>query len=320
MAEGREYVSLVDVAPAPEMNFRDEIRRAVSEVEGVRNRPLICYMGNVVRSLEAPASINRSDDLPFSEMVASVPNSATSIDIAIVTPGGLVQQVSHFVNRMRPRFNDVSFLIPHMAMSAGTIWALSGNEIWMDERAFLGPIDPQVPSRDGRLVPAQAILTLLRDIQQAGEERLKNGQNPPWSMIRLLDNMDAKEIGDALAQSQYSIQLAADYLENHKFRDWLSHSDGRVVTRDEKSARAREVATKLCSHEDWKVHSHGISRDVAWNKLKIRIGEPETVPALHRTMRRLWALMYWLFENTAVSKVFISTHYALFRTHVGGDQ
>lgn len=277
--------------------------------------PLIVYAANVINvPAGAPTEISYIDDLPFSEMVSAVPSQADAIDILIVTPGGLAQQVSQFVNRVRSRFKDVYMVLPYMAMSAGTIWALSGNEIWMDQRAFIGPIDPQVAGKDGRLIPAQALLALLKRIQESGQENLKKGQTPDWADIQILQNIDAKEIGNALSLSEYSIQLANEYLKKYKFRDWVTHANGTQVTPAERDARADEVARKLCSHEHWKVHSHGISREVAWNELKIKIGHPETIEGFERTIRRFWALLFWVFDHSTVAKIFISSQYSLFKS------
>ena len=312
MQDGREYESLVDVTPQ-NMNFRDELRRVISDIEAVRHRPLMVYAANVIN---APAGsspdITYVDDLPFSEMVSAIPAAADALDILIVTPGGSAHQVSQFVNHVRPRFDHVSFIIPYMAMSAGTIWALSGNEIWMDARAFIGPIDPQVPNKDGRFVPAQAILALLKEIQTKGQGNIDNGSNPDWSDIMILQNMDAKEIGNALSLSKYSIQLTAEYLKLYKFRDWV-HSNGTPATDAERAATADKVANLLCSHEHWRTHTHGISRDVAHSELGLKISHPEDVPGLERAVRRFWAILYWLFDNSDTMKVFISGQYSLFK-------
>jgi len=314
MEDGKEFASLVDVAPQG-INLRDEIRKSISEIEAIRKHPTLVYAANVIN---VPSGISTEisyvDDLPFSEMVSSVPDNIDEIDIVIVTPGGIAQQVSQFVNRLRPRFKNVSMILPYMSMSAGTIWAISGNEIWMDQRAFIGPIDPQVPGKDGRFVPAQALVALLKEIQNRGQENIKNGQNPDWSDILILQNMDAREIGNTLSLSQYSVQLAYEYLLNHKFRDWQKHSNGESVTPQERSDRANKVANMLCSHEHWKVHSHGISREVAWNELKIKINHPEDVSGLERAIRRFWALLYWIFENSPTAKIFISSQYSLFKS------
>ena len=313
MQDGREYQSLIDVVPVPDMNVGAELRRAIKDIEDIRKHPLVVYVGNVIKASDGN-EIAYSDDLPFSEMIDSVPTT-DSLDILIVTPGGLAQQVSQFVNRFRPKFNNVSMILPYMAMSAGTIWALSGNEIWMDERANIGPIDPQVIGKDGRFVPAQAILALLKRIQEDGEENIKKGQTPAWSDRLILQNMDPKELGNAISQSQYSIQLATEYLKNYKFRDWKVHiHDGNPVTPEQLAARAAEVAGRLCSHEYWKVHSHGISREVAWAELKLKIEHPESVPDFSRAIRRFWALMYWLFESSQLTKMFVSQQFMLFKS------
>ncbi|MDO8715436.1 MAG: hypothetical protein Q7J73_01300 [Dehalococcoidales bacterium] len=311
MVDGKEYQSLLNVTPN-NIEFGSELRRAIKDIEDIRKRPLVVYAGNVIKPL-GNNEISYPDDLPFSEMISAVPTT-DSLDVLIVTPGGLAQQVSQFVNKVRPRFTNVSMILPYMAMSAGTIWALSGNDILMDQRAFIGPIDPQVVGKDGRFVPAQAILMLLKRIQESGEENMKKGLSPDWSDRLILQNIDAKEIGNALSQSQYSIQLATEYLKKYKFRDWKIHGDGTPVTTGEVVTAATEIARKLCSHEYWKVHSNGISREVAWDELKIKIDHPEATPGLERAIRRFWALLYWLFDNTPLVKLFLSQQYTLFKT------
>ncbi len=249
-------------------------------------------------------------------MVAKVPAANRDVDLLVVTPGGSAQQVSLFVDKMRPRFDNVGFFIPAQCMSAGAIWALASEEIWMDERAYIGPIDPQVLGRDGRWVPAQALLVLLKDIQEKGLAALNAGRQPDWSHIQLLHNMDPKEIGNTISGSNYSIQLATSYLKDYKFKNWVTHgttNPGTAVTPVEKLYRADTVARALCHHERWKTHGHGISRVVAWNELRLKIEHPDSVGGLQRALRRLWTLLYWGFEHTATLKVFISQDYAIFR-------
>lgn len=284
----------------------------------IRGRPLLVYVANVVRQDAAPFSaIEQNDDLPFAEMIAAVPPERKKVDLLVVTPGGSAQQVSLFVDKMQRRFEHVGFFIPAQCMSAGTIWSLASDEIWMDERAYIGPIDPQVLGRDGRWVPAQALLVLIKDIQEQGAKALAAGRNPDWTHVQLLNNIDAKEIGNTISGSRYSIQLAKTYLTDFKFRTWTTHqSTGQPVTHTEKVERATKIPTDLCDHERWKTHSHGISRDVAWNELQLKIEKPETVPGLQRALRRLWTLVYWGFEATSTVKVFVSQNYSLFRNQV----
>ena len=80
--------------------------------------------------------------------------------IVLTTPGGIVETVEKMVEMTRHHYSDVSFVVPDMAMSAGTVWCMSGDRIWMDYASSLGPIDPQVQSQtaNGAFVPALGYL------------------------------------------------------------------------------------------------------------------------------------------------------------------
>jgi len=314
MTDGNEFESLLKVK-AININLIDEIRRSIREIETIRKKPLICYLGNIVNTgIKISTSIDYNDDLPFSEMIARIDSTIRDVDLIIVTPGGSAQQVAKFVDKLRPRFNNVSFILPNMAMSAGTIFAMSGDEIIMAPNSYIGPIDPQVPNKDGLFMPAQAILKLIEEIQNRGDENLRKGQNPQWSDLQLLKQMDPKEIGNALSASQYSIELVKNFLYQFKFKTWEVHSsDHRPVTDDDKRKKAEEIAKHLCDHKEWKSHSRGITRDAAWNECKIKIKHTEEIEGLDRAIRRFWALMYWTFENSPMAKIFVSDNYCIIR-------
>ena len=163
MEDGREFESLIKYQ-YNNLNILGEIRRSISEIQKARGKSCICYIANVLHS-NINNSIDGTDDLPFNEMVNSVPNSIKEIDVVLVTPGGLANQVNNFVNALRPRFDKVNFIVLNMAMSAGTIFIMSGDEIIMSKQSKFGPIDPQIPNREGRFVPAQSILVALEDIK-----------------------------------------------------------------------------------------------------------------------------------------------------------
>jgi len=315
MAEGREYGSIVSLVP-DNMDITSELRRALTEIEKVRGRPCICYAANIIKD-NPHSGIEAADHLPFNEMVAAVPPPEVSkpraVDVFLVTPGGSPYQVNLFVEALRQKFDDVNFIIPYKAMSAGTLWALSGDAIWMDSRAFLGPIDPQLPASDGRYGPAQALLVLLAHIQQEGAARLAKNQDPDWTHVLLLQNMDKQKLGQALSSSQYMIDLAAQYLERYKFRTWINHSDGRPVTQEDREERAQTAAVKLCKHDYWKAHGHAIGREVLFDELRIKADRLEDIPGLERAVRRAWALWYYVFDKIPVAKTILSQQYSYFR-------
>jgi hypothetical protein len=76
-----------------------------------------------------------------------------------------LEAVEKLVEVVRHHYQLIYFVIPVAAMSAGTIFCMSGDKIYMDYSSSLGPIDPQVPDREGKfLVPALGHLDKVNEI------------------------------------------------------------------------------------------------------------------------------------------------------------
>jgi ClpP class serine protease len=91
------------------------------------------------------------------------------IDLILHTPGGLVLAAEQIATALCRHPAKVTVIIPHYAMSGGTLIALAADEIIMDENAVLGPVDPQISSR-----PAASILSVLeqKDINEISDDTL----------------------------------------------------------------------------------------------------------------------------------------------------
>ena len=317
--DGNEYGSIVPVLPRPGTDLIDEILKGITAIEEIRLRPCLTYVGNVVRSDDVNSGIVNKDDLPFAEMLQRVPGNQDRVDVFLATMGGSAHQVSRFVNFLRPRFKEIDFLVPSFCMSAGTLFALSGDRIWMNPTACLGPIDPQVPTKDGRFVPAQALLLLVEQLQKQGEIAMAENKAVPWTAVRIVDSLDKKELGDAITASTYSINLATQFLYNYKFRNWtIRETSQEPVTDTYKENRALQIATALASHDRWKNHGHSIPRDVLWDEIKLRIEHPP--PDLERAVTKLWALLYWIFDKTPIIKAIVSRQYRFVRSSLGKEK
>lgn len=313
MVEGSEYASIVNMRLPDGFDVMEEVVKGVRELEAVRQRSCLVYVGKITDAKAELAGVVANDDVPFQEMVKNVPADQRQIDILLATNGGSGEQVTRFVDCLRPRFDEVHFLIPSSCMSAGTLFALSGERIYMNPHASLGPIDPQVPSASGRYVPAQALLVLVEQLRQQGEDAMSKGGSVPWSAVRLIDSLDKTELGAAITATQWSQDLAAQYLQNYKFKHWgMRSSSGQPVTQAYKAQRAAEIAQALVAHDRWKNHGHAISREVLWNEIKLQIDHPDA--ELERAITRMWSLLFWLFDKTAVQKLICSSHYR-FVTH-----
>jgi ClpP class serine protease len=66
------------------------------------------------------------------------------IDLLLHTPGGLVLASLQIAQAIQSRKGKVTVIVPHYAMSGGTLIALAADEIVMDAHAVLGPVDPQL--------------------------------------------------------------------------------------------------------------------------------------------------------------------------------
>lgn len=74
------------------------------------------------------------------------------------TPGGMVLAASQIAMALRDHPAKKVVIVPHYAMSGGTLIALAADEIWMDPHAVLGPLDPQLAIEPGYPVPAPSIV------------------------------------------------------------------------------------------------------------------------------------------------------------------
>lgn len=66
------------------------------------------------------------------------------IDLIVHTPGGLVLAASQIAKALHRHPSRVRVMVPHYAMSGGSLLAFAADEIVMHQDAVLGPVDPQV--------------------------------------------------------------------------------------------------------------------------------------------------------------------------------
>jgi ClpP class serine protease len=66
------------------------------------------------------------------------------IEIILHTPGGLVLAAQQIAGALADHRGRVTAVVPHYAMSGGTLIALAADEIAIDAHAALGPVDPQL--------------------------------------------------------------------------------------------------------------------------------------------------------------------------------
>ncbi len=105
--------------------------------------------------------IFRFIDIDDSEAVLrAIRATPSDMPIALVlhTPGGLVLAAAQIARALKHHKAKTVVIVPHYAMSGGTLISLAADEIWMDPNAVLGPLDPQLAMEPGFNVPAPSII------------------------------------------------------------------------------------------------------------------------------------------------------------------
>ena len=120
----------------------------------------------------------------------------------------------------------VTVFVPHYAMSGGTLIALAADEIWMDDNAVLGPVDPQL------------------------------GSYPAASILRVVEQKEKNKVDD---ETLILADIAAKAIE--QVRDVVTeHPPGQDGRREGEGARAHSHLRAL----DPRLSSHVRNAPVLW--------------------------------------------------------
>lgn len=189
------------------------------------------------------------------EVKATSTRTEETISVVLRSPGGSAETAERLVDVLRHHYKTVNFIVPDMAMSAGTIFCMSGDKIFMDYSSALGPIDPQVMAPDGSsYVPALGYLDKV-------EELTAKPQLSPADVV-LLKGIDLGRLALFEQAKNLSIDLLKKWLVEFKFKDWTNHRTNNVgapVTPQEKEQRAAEVAADLADHMRWRSHGRALN-------------------------------------------------------------
>lgn len=209
--------------------------------------------------------------------------------IVLTTGGGIVETVEKMVNLTRQHYSDVSFVVPDMAMSAGTVWCMSGDRIWMDYGSSLGPIDPQVQSSNGSFVPALGYLDKVNEfIAKSANNALTAAE------AVMLQKVDLAELRRYEQARDLSTSLLKQWLVSYKFKNWSTHrtnNPGSPVSLAEKNARAEQIAKDLADNKRWHSHSRMISMSCLQQDLRLEIDDYSSVPAIRDSVKIYNALL-----------------------------
>lgn len=240
--------------------LKNVLNKKLNKLEEALDRDVLTYYGPIVDGQEY-LFLNIVEDL------VNDPNKKDNLAIFLTTTGGSSFAVERYVNIIRKHYSDIIFIVPDYAYSAGTIFCMSGDDIWMDYFSVLGPIDPQVRNKEGKYVPALGYLDKINElIFKASKNALTNAE------FLILKDFDLAELKTYEQAKSLTIELLKKWLVKYKFKNWTRHestSDNRIVTQEEKEHRAEEIASCLGDNNMWLSHARPINIE-ALLQLKLR--------------------------------------------------
>ncbi len=246
----------------------------------------------------------------FIEELKQEDNNRSRIVVFLNTPGGSVETVEKLVEIIRFHYAEVYFIVPDAAMSAGTIFCMSGDKIYMDYSSSLGPIDPQVFNGQ-HFVPALGYLDQVEKLLEKARE------NPPTitqAEFLILQNQDLAMLNQYEQARNLTITLLKKWLVEYKFRDWIEHQTdpvkkGQPVTNEEKEARADEIARLLGDNKTWHSHGRMIGMATLSSVLRLKIEDYSNDATLREIVREYNDLLTEYLSRTNAKFFFHSKHY-----------
>ena len=208
----------------------------MSKVCSISNRNLICYFSAWLQSSGSNPEIFINDnDMNGLMNAVSGLDRTKGLDLLLHTPGGVVTATESIVGYLRKMFNmDIRVIVPHMAMSAGTMIACASKEIVMGKESSLGPIDPQYHN-----VPAQGV---LKEFNRAINETIAN---PNKSLIwkEIISQYRPSFVGECENVVKMSKSLVRGWLKECMFKNETG-----------KNRTIKKIMDELADHDASKVH------------------------------------------------------------------
>jgi len=141
------------------------------------------------------------------------------IDLILHTPGGLVLAATQIAKALHDHPAETRVIVPHYAMSGGTLIALAADKIIMDPHAVLGPVDPQLGQYPGpsivRAVERKGVdkvddqTLILADV---AEKAIKQVRDFVYSILKGRYGEDkAKELAKTLTEGRWTHDYPITY-------------------------------------------------------------------------------------------------------------
>lgn len=226
-------------------NIHDLVRRrCLQELYQYTGRNVICYYSAFLeKAQQARQGVTGFEvtDQDKNGLMATIHGSdrTKGLDLILHTPGGDAAATESIVDYLRDMFgNDIRAIVPHLALSAGTMIALSCKEILMGRHSAIGPVDPQIFG-----VPAHAV------VEEFNRARYEITEDP--KTIPLWQPIIAKYTPTLVGECEKAIEWS-----NELVRTWLS--TGMFAGDADADQKIDQIMKEMADHAFNKSHARHI--------------------------------------------------------------
>jgi ClpP class serine protease len=216
---------LIFLVPMVQRNYLQmERRRVLTRLGKKRGTQVITliHRQEVISFLGIPLA--RYIDIDDSEQVLRAIRAAPKevpIDIILHTPGGLALAATQIAAALKSHPASKTVIVPHYAMSGGTLIAFAADEIIMDEHAALGPVDPQLGDQQG-VYPATSLLKVVekKKIDEMDDKTLilvEEARKAIVQMKSLLKKILANKCDEQRIDNVIDEFVSGKYTHDHPF-------------------------------------------------------------------------------------------------------
>lgn len=252
-----------------QLNKRQQIIREIenrfTSKYGVSNR----NVSYIFRFGHPRASIN-SADIPSLETILNSVSGAQQINVILHSPGGDGAIIEKMVDMCRSHLSGgnrkLRIIVPNIAKSAATVFALGADTIIMGYCSELGPIDPQVPvvvSGMTQWVSALAFVesrdSLMKQIGEATKKR-----EPTTGLLQQLAGLNIPFTHEMENQIAFAQKTASKLLARYMLVPKITNAGSRLK-------KANEIAQKLLSKQLFPFHGHFINAATAKDELELEV-------------------------------------------------
>lgn len=192
-------------------NPLDTVRRKYLKImHEYTKRNVIAYYSGFLQNNNLNSAIDDNDKNALMQAVHGLDKSK-GLDLILHTPGGSTAAAESIVAYLRSIFGmDIRAFIPQIAMSAGTMIALSCKEIVMGKQSSIGPIDPQF----GGMSCAGVIEEFENAINSVKNDP---ATAPLWQVI--ISKYHPTFLGDCQKAIDWSNSMVVDWLSSNMLSD-----------------------------------------------------------------------------------------------------